>query len=127
MIYEYECNSCEHIQEGVRSVADRGNTPECAECGGDMKLIISIAGGFKISGEGAYNSGFQSRTGKGKFLFDKPVGPLDPRSKAYQKKHDDESSKYYGPGQSAGMSSKEFKEWSGKRDQLDKGRTRFDK
>lgn len=126
MIYEYKCDACESVQEAFRKVATRFDSPKCEGCAGETELIMSIAGGFKISGAGAYNSGFQSRDGKSRNLFDKPVGPLDKGSKAYQKKHDDASSKYYGPGQSASMTSKEFKEYSSKRDQVDGGRSKFD-
>ena len=50
MIYEYKCGHCENVQEGIRSVANREDAPVCSECGKETSLIISIAGGFKISG-----------------------------------------------------------------------------
>lgn len=127
MIYEYECEYCSNIQEGMRSVSNREDAPKCKKCGKDTHLIISIAGGFKISGGGVYSSGFSSRSGKGKYKFADPVGPLDKRSKAYQKKQDDDASKHYGPGQSCSMDSKEFKRYSQTRDGMDQGRSRFDK
>jgi putative FmdB family regulatory protein len=127
MIYEYKCGHCENVQEGMRSVANREDAPVCNECGKETSLIISIAGGFKISGGGVYSSGFSSRTGKGRYKFAEGVGPLDKRSKAYQKKQDDDASRHYGPGQSCSMDSKEFKKFSQTRDGMDQGRSRFDK
>jgi hypothetical protein len=123
MIYEYKCGHCENVQEGIRSVANREDAPVCRE----TSLIISIAGGFKISGSGVHSPGFSSRSGRGRYKFAEGVGPLDKRSKAYQKKQDDASSKHYGPGQSCSMDSKEFKRYSQTRDGMDQGRSRFDK
>jgi hypothetical protein len=104
---------------------DREDSPDCEVCSGEMKLIFSICGGFKVTGEGAHSSRFQARTGKGRYLFDKPVGPLDKRSRAYQKQQDDAHSTHYGPGQSCSMSNSEFKAYSDKRDGLNRGQTRF--
>lgn len=127
MIYEYQCKTCENIQEGIRTVANRNDSPDCRECGKETNLIVSVSGGFKITGGGVYNSNFQSRGTKGGFNMAPPVGPLDPRSKAYQKKHDDAASRHYGPAQSCSMDSKEFKKYSSTRDQMAKGRTDFTK
>ena len=124
MLYDYNCE-CGNTQEAVRKMDNRFNAPDCDECGKETTLGISLCGGFKITGGGVHSPGFSARTGKGRYKFDEPVGPLDKRSKAYQKKMDDESSKHYGPGQSASMNSKEFKEFSTRRDQLDKGQTNF--
>jgi putative FmdB family regulatory protein len=126
MIYEYKCKSCEVVQEAFRKVATRLETPVCEVCTGETELIMSVAGGFKIKGEGAYNSNFQSRSGKSRQLFDNPVGPLDPRSRAFEKKQDDASSKYYGPGQSSSMNTTERREYNRKVDGMDHGGTKFD-
>lgn len=39
MIYDCQCQKCERIEEIIRSVADRDNTPIC--CGQQMKRIIT--------------------------------------------------------------------------------------
>lgn len=41
MIYTYRCNLCEHTQDANRSMSDRDNAPDCAECGADMKKVIT--------------------------------------------------------------------------------------
>jgi putative FmdB family regulatory protein len=40
--YEYRCYSCKEITEGFRSVADRDDSPECSQCGGNTRKIISV-------------------------------------------------------------------------------------
>ena len=44
LLYEYRCRNedCREITEAYRSVKDRNNTPECSECGGPTRKIISI-------------------------------------------------------------------------------------
>ena len=54
------------------------------------------------------------------------VGPLSKKSKAYQKKKDDENSKYYAPHQTFGTSGVNgFKGRQTKREQMKKGQTNF--
>lgn len=115
MIYEYVCRDCGHVTEAYRKVADREDTPKCEVCESEnTEFVISICGGFKVPG--AHNPNFQPRGGKGKYLFGEPVGPADPRSKAYQKQRDDENSTHYGPGQTAGMTNSEYKQFASRRD-----------
>jgi putative FmdB family regulatory protein len=39
-VYTYECESCSHKTDAVRSIDDRYDTPKC-KCGGDTKKIIT--------------------------------------------------------------------------------------
>ena len=56
------------------------------------------------------------------------VGPLSKKSKAFQKKHDDEHSKYYAPDQTFGQGSvAKFKETQRKEVESNKGKTNFTK
>lgn len=40
MIYDCKCEKCEKVEEIVRSVAERNNTPLC--CGQPMKRMITV-------------------------------------------------------------------------------------
>ena len=40
-IYSYECCSCEARQDAYRPLKDHALAPECAECGGESKQIIT--------------------------------------------------------------------------------------
>jgi putative FmdB family regulatory protein len=99
MIYEYECKTCEITREAMRKMAEREDPLECLECGGNMLPMITGGAGFKINGTGAYSSGYKHHGPKTKYGRGRPVGPLDKRSKAYEKNKDEKASSYYAPGQ----------------------------
>jgi len=41
-IYEYECQSCDNIDELIEINYNSSKTKKCSECGGKSKRIISI-------------------------------------------------------------------------------------
>tara|TARA_B100000780_G_C21121943_1_gene454526 strand:+ start:2346 stop:2711 length:366 start_codon:yes stop_codon:yes gene_type:complete len=100
MIYEYDCTECEVSVEKMRRMSEREDPVAC-ECGANMLPIITGGAGFKIQGGGVASSGYKHNGPKLKFKRGRPVGPLDSRSKAYEKNKDESSSTYYGPGQNA--------------------------
>ena len=72
------------------------------ECGSHMEYQLTGCH-FKPSADGAHGGKMnKSKT---------PIGPLNPNTKAYQKKNDEASSKYYAPDQTFGQGSvNKFKE-----------------
>lgn len=67
-IYEYQCDACGHQHEALQKISDDLLT-NCPECGKDaLKKIISAAG-FRLSGNGWYETDFKS--GKQKNLASK--------------------------------------------------------
>ncbi len=58
-IYEYQCQSCGHQMEALQKMSDAVLTdcPECSESA--LKKIISAAG-FRLKGEGWYETDFKS-------------------------------------------------------------------
>ena len=58
-IYEYQCQSCEHQMEVLQKMSDAVLTdcPECSESA--LKKIIS-ASGFRLKGDGWYETDFKS-------------------------------------------------------------------
>jgi len=58
-IYEYQCSACEHRCEALRKISDVPFT-KCPECGEDtLKKQISAAG-FRLKGQGWYETDFKS-------------------------------------------------------------------
>ena len=52
MIYNYECNKCEHTYTGQNSMADRKKSGRCPECTSkDTKQVMSTPS-FKTAGGG---------------------------------------------------------------------------
>lgn len=58
-IYEYRCQSCEHTLEALQKMSDPALTtcPECSE--ESLKKKISAAG-FRLKGQGWYETDFKS-------------------------------------------------------------------
>jgi len=100
MIYEYNCTECELSVEKIRKMSEREDPVDC-ECGAEMLPIITGGAGFRIIGSGVASPGYKHNGAKKKFKRGRPVGPMDSRSKAFEKSQDDKSSIYYGPGQNA--------------------------
>jgi putative FmdB family regulatory protein len=101
MIYEYECKSCEITREAIRKMSERTDPIACLNCEGPMSQVITGGAGFKIGGAGVASPGYKHHGPKTKYGRGRPVGPLDSRSKAYEKNKDEKSSTYYAPGQGA--------------------------
>jgi putative FmdB family regulatory protein len=98
MIYEYNCAACETSVEKIRKMSEREDPLVC-ECGANMLPIITGGAGFSIQGSGVASPGYKHNGPKMKFKRGRPVGPLDSRSKAFEKNKDEKASTYYGPGQ----------------------------
>ena len=58
-IYEYQCGACEHRCEVLRKISDEPLT-ECPDCGkNELSKLISAAG-FRLKGNGWYETDFKS-------------------------------------------------------------------
>lgn len=109
-IYEYACADCNTWTELLRTYEERNDQVVC-ECGGDMvyKLSPPILKGHKR-------------------ITPPSVGPMTKGSRAYEKKRDDENSKYYAPGDTFGTGGVAgFKKRQEVKAQMDQGQTRFTK
>ena len=60
-LYEYVCKECEHKFTHRQSIND-DSLPECPECGGEVKRIISGGSGFILKGSGFYETDYKSKT-----------------------------------------------------------------
>lgn len=74
-IYEYECQSCGHKMEALQKISDAPLTdcPKCAKA--SLKKIISAAG-FRLKGDGWYETDFKS-SGQKNLAGDKSSGSSD--------------------------------------------------
>lgn len=100
MIYEYECTECDLSVEKIRKMSEREDPVTCT-CGAEMLPIITGGAGFSIHGAGVASVGYKHNGPNKKFKRGRPVGPMDSRSKSFEKNQDDKASSYYGPGQNA--------------------------
>ena len=66
-IYEYQCGACEHQCQALRKISDAPLTL-CPECGKDTLTKKISAAGFRLKGNGWYETDFKS--GKKKNLAD---------------------------------------------------------
>lgn len=58
-IYEYQCGACGHQMDKLQNISDAPLT-DCPECKkSDLKKVIST-GGFRLTGEGWYETDFKS-------------------------------------------------------------------
>jgi putative FmdB family regulatory protein len=71
-IYEYECQSCGHRMEALQKMSDAPLTdcPNCAKS--TLKKMISAAG-FRLKGDGWYETDFKS-AGQKNLAGDKSSG-----------------------------------------------------
>ncbi|MEW5008326.1 MAG: zinc ribbon domain-containing protein [Cycloclasticus sp.] len=58
-IYEYQCDACEHCCEALRKISDAPLTT-CPECGKDTLIKKISAAGFRLKGNGWYETDFKS-------------------------------------------------------------------
>ena len=62
-IYEYQCNACEHQFEELQKLSD-DPLKTCPSCEKDeLKKLIS-AGGFRLKGDGWYETDFKTGSKK---------------------------------------------------------------
>lgn len=66
-IYEYQCGACEHQCQALRKISDEPLTL-CPECGKETLTKKVSAAGFRLKGNGWYETDFKS--GKKKNLAD---------------------------------------------------------
>jgi len=57
--YDYECTSCGHKFSKIQRMTDE---PEkvCPACGGQVKRLIGLGGGFIFKGSGFYTTDYRS-------------------------------------------------------------------
>ncbi|MEO1889719.1 MAG: zinc ribbon domain-containing protein [Cycloclasticus sp.] len=58
-IYEYQCGACEHQSEALRKISDEPLTM-CPQCGKDELTKKISAAGFRLKGNGWYETDFKS-------------------------------------------------------------------
>ena len=58
-IYEYKCGACEHRCEALRKISDAPLT-KCPECGEETLTKMISAAGFRLKGNGWYETDFKS-------------------------------------------------------------------
>jgi len=74
-IYEYMCQSCNHIREVIQKISDEPLV-DCPECGRpDLKKQVTAAA-FKLKGGGWYETDFKNRgkTDTSSGTVEKPAG-----------------------------------------------------
>ncbi len=62
-LYEYRCDACEHAFEALQKMSDEPliHCPACDEA--TLRKLVS-AGGFRLKGEGWYETDFKSGNNK---------------------------------------------------------------
>ena len=58
-IYEYQCGACQHQYEALRKISDIPLT-KCPECGEDSLSKMMSYSGFRLKGDGWYETDFKS-------------------------------------------------------------------
>jgi len=58
-IYEYQCGACEEHCEALRKISDEPLT-KCPKCGEDALTKRVSAAGFRLKGNGWYETDFKS-------------------------------------------------------------------
>jgi putative FmdB family regulatory protein len=58
-LYEYRCDACEHEFEALQKMSDEPLT-ECPQCGANELRKLVSAAGFRLKGEGWYETDFKS-------------------------------------------------------------------
>jgi putative FmdB family regulatory protein len=58
-IYEYQCGACEHRCQALRKISD-APLVTCPECGKDTLSKLISAAGFRLKGNGWYETDFKS-------------------------------------------------------------------
>lgn len=58
-IYEYQCGSCEHRMEALQKISDDALVT-CPECGKEALNKLISASGFRLKGDGWYETDFKA-------------------------------------------------------------------
>jgi len=58
-IYEYQCSACKHRCEALRKISDAPLTT-CPKCGKETLTKQISAAGFRLKGDGWYETDFKS-------------------------------------------------------------------
>jgi len=58
-IYEYQCGSCDHRMEALQKISDDALTT-CPECGKETLNKLISASGFRLKGDGWYETDFKA-------------------------------------------------------------------
>ena len=58
-IYEYQCGSCDHRMEALQKISDDALTT-CPECGKETLNKLISAAGFRLKGDGWYETDFKA-------------------------------------------------------------------
>ena len=58
-IYEYQCGSCEHRLEALQKISDDA-LKTCPECGKEALNKLISAAGFRLKGDGWYETDFKA-------------------------------------------------------------------
>ncbi len=111
-IYTFKCPTCESETNELMSWKDKDKGVPC-ECGDHMSSIVTAPMMITDFGSGP---GFGGR----KRPIAPSVGPLDKNTKAYQKKKDEENSKFFKPGMHHSMNAKQRAEFKKTQDGLGK-------
>ena len=115
-IYQFDCTECGKSTDTLMKYNEREAGITC-HCGSHADAVMTACA-LRPSIGGAH----------GGRLSPPDVGPLSKKTKAYQKKKDDENSKFYAPDQTFGQGSiKKFKETQRKEGQMQSGKTNFTK
>jgi len=59
--YDYRCPECGHEEKDIkRNMSENVSVYECSKCQAEMKQIISVFG-FKLKGQGWYESDYKRK------------------------------------------------------------------
>ena len=115
-VYQFDCTGCGESTDVLMKYSEREAGITC-DCGSHAGAVITACQ-IKPSLGGAH---------KGRIMAP-DVGPLSKKTKAYQKKKDDENSKFYAPDQTFGTGGVNgFKARQIKRNEMKQGKTNFTK
>lgn len=67
-IYEYRCEQCGHEFEKLQKVSEQGKIQVCLECGAEAAKQLISKVGFRLKGQGWYETDFKSDKEKKKNL-----------------------------------------------------------
>ncbi len=71
-IYDYQCTSCDHIEEVIQKISDAPLT-DCPECNNATLQKQVSAPSFRLSGSGWYETDFKDGNKKNLTKKDKPA------------------------------------------------------
>ena len=111
-IYQFDCTGCGQSTDTLMKYNEREAGITC-DCGSHADAVITAC---RIKTAGMAR------------ITPPDVGPLSKKSRAFQKKKDDENSKFYAPDQTFGQGSvKKFTKMKDKQYEMSKGKSKFTK